>query len=110
MSRPASALSPTTAIEQARRPRHHERSRGEASPGRSGSLMETGAFQGLRILVLDDELRNIDVLQRLLARAGYKQVRATTDAVEALAMFREQSPDLILLDLHMPVMDGFGVM
>jgi putative two-component system response regulator len=70
--------------------------------------MET--LQALEILVLDDELQNIDVLQRLLARAGYQHVRATTDALEALSMFKERSPDLILLDLHMPVMDGFAVM
>jgi putative two-component system response regulator len=75
-----------------------------------GSLMEKGALQGLLILILDDEARNIDVLERLLARSGYKQVRATTNALEALGMFRERSPDLILLDLHMPVMDGFAVM
>jgi putative two-component system response regulator len=72
--------------------------------------MEAETLQGLGILILDDELQNIDVLQRLLVRAGYTQVRATTNAVEALAMFRERSPDLILLDLHMPVMDGFAVM
>jgi putative two-component system response regulator len=72
--------------------------------------MERGPLQGLGILILDDEARNIDVLQRLLTRSGYREVRATTDAVEALGMFRGQSPDLILLDLHMPVMDGFAVM
>jgi putative two-component system response regulator len=72
--------------------------------------MEKGPLQGLSILILDDEARNIDVLQRLLTRSGYREVRATTDAVVALGMFRERSPDLILLDLHMPVMDGFAVM
>jgi putative two-component system response regulator len=64
----------------------------------------------LDILILDDELRNVDVLRRLLARSGYEQVRATTDALEAISLVRERLPDLILLDLHMPVMDGFAVM
>jgi putative two-component system response regulator len=72
--------------------------------------MKMETLQGLEILVLDDELQNIDVLQRLLTRAGYQHVRATTDALQALSMFQQRSPDLILLDLHMPVMDGFAVM
>jgi putative two-component system response regulator len=67
-------------------------------------------LRGLRILILDDEARNIDVLQRLLTRAGYVQLQCTTDAPQALEIIREGLPDLILLDLHMPLMDGFEVM
>jgi putative two-component system response regulator len=67
-------------------------------------------LRSLDILILDDESRNVDVLQRLLARSGYERMRSTTDAREAIASMRERLPDLILLDLHMPVMDGFAVM
>ena len=68
------------------------------------------ALQGLKILVVDDEAANTAVLQRLLTRVGYQRVLVTTDPVAALAMFREEPADLVLLDLHMPVMDGFEVM
>jgi putative two-component system response regulator len=67
-------------------------------------------LRGLRILILDDEDRNIDVLQRLLVKAGHGQLQCTTDPRQALTLLRERLPDLILLDLHMPGMDGFEVM
>jgi putative two-component system response regulator len=67
-------------------------------------------LRALRILVIDDEEGNVEILGRLLSRAGYEQVRATTDAAGALELVSERSPDLILLDLHMPSMDGFEVM
>jgi putative two-component system response regulator len=63
-----------------------------------------------RILIVDDEPVNVLVLRRLLAGAGYRRVEATTDAGQVLALFLELDPDLILLDLHMPHLDGFQVM
>jgi putative two-component system response regulator len=65
---------------------------------------------GYRILVVDDEAPNIDVLSRLLMRAGYRHVHATTDSREGLRYLAESPPDLILLDLHMPQLDGFQFM
>lgn len=62
------------------------------------------------ILIVDDEPANVHLMERLLAGAGYTSVRSTTDPVEALALYREVGPDLVMLDLHMPVLDGFGVM
>lgn len=61
-----------------------------------------------RILVVDDEPAIVDVLSRLLTREGY-QVLTARNGVEALAVVAEQKPDLILLDVMMPVMDGFTV-
>lgn len=63
-----------------------------------------------RILVIDDEQANVDALDRLLHRAGYPWVRTTTDPFLAIEYFREIRPDLVVLDLHMPVKDGFAVM
>jgi CheY-like chemotaxis protein len=40
--------------------------------------MEPAAFRNARILVVDDEQRNVEILQRLLARAGFAHVQATT--------------------------------
>lgn len=63
-----------------------------------------------RILVVDDEPSNVLVLEHLLEQAGYRQVRSTTDPSAVEEMYRTFKPDVILLDLHMPVMDGFAVM
>ena len=63
-----------------------------------------------RILILDDQVLNIDVLIRILERAGYTDIRALTDPLEFMPVFREYSPDLVLLDLHMPRRDGFAVL
>ena len=62
------------------------------------------------ILIIDDEPRNVRVLKRVLAVAGYRQVTAITDPRNAIARFAEIEPDLLLLDLHMPEIDGVAVM
>jgi putative two-component system response regulator len=63
-----------------------------------------------RIVVLDDEEGNLRVLRRLLTIGGYQNVLVTSDPNRALHAFEEGDPDLLLLDLHMPELDGFGVM
>jgi len=63
-----------------------------------------------RILVVDDQEPNVRLLERILRRAGYANVATTTDPRQVLAMYGELDPDLIVLDLHMPHMDGFEVM
>jgi putative two-component system response regulator len=68
------------------------------------------AFTHARILVVDDEDTNVAVLRRILARAGFERVEATTDPREVAALYIQQRPDLILLDLHMPHLDGLEVM
>ena len=69
-----------------------------------------GEFSSARILVVDDETANVRTLSRILQMAGYTNVVATTDPTEVLALFGEQEPDLVLLDLHMPVLDGVAVL
>jgi class 3 adenylate cyclase/CheY-like chemotaxis protein len=61
-----------------------------------------------RILVADDNPANVDILQTRLAVHGYEIVTAS-DGEEALALAREKQPDLILLDVMMPKMDGLEV-
>ena len=73
----------------------------------------TDPFAGIldaTILVVDDEEANVDLLVGLLADEGYTSVVSTRDAREALPLFRASRPDLVLLDLHMPHIDGFGVL
>jgi putative two-component system response regulator len=61
-----------------------------------------------QILVVDDEPSIVDVLTRFLTREGYGVVTATNGR-EALDRVRQEQPDLILLDVTMPEMDGFTV-
>jgi CheY-like chemotaxis protein len=63
-----------------------------------------------RILIVDDEEANILVLERLLRRSGYQNLVSTTDPRDALDLFLTEQPDLVLLDLAMPHLDGFQVM
>lgn len=63
-----------------------------------------------RILIVDDEQANIRVLERLLGRVGHLEVCSTLDPREAVELYRSFGPDLLLLDLHMPHLDGFQVM
>jgi adenylate cyclase len=61
-----------------------------------------------RILIADDQPMNVDILQTRLAVHGYDIITAT-DGEEALSLARAQLPDLILLDIMMPKMDGLEV-
>ena len=63
-----------------------------------------------RILVVDDEASNVEALIRILNRAGFRHVKGTTDSRSVLQLLEDHNPDLILLDLHMPNMDGFAVL
>ncbi|HEY2435217.1 MAG TPA: HD domain-containing phosphohydrolase [Vicinamibacterales bacterium] len=71
--------------------------------------MDAGLFTNARVLVVDDEEANVDVLRRVLARAGFTQVETTTDSRQAADLFVRQRPDLVLLDLHMPHLSGLEV-
>jgi CheY-like chemotaxis protein len=61
-----------------------------------------------RILVVDDEAKNVKLLEALLLPRGYQVVTAANGA-EALQQVQRQRPDLILLDVMMPILDGFEV-
>lgn len=62
------------------------------------------------ILVVDDEITNIRLLEKMLAMMGYKNIVCTQDSTQALSLYLENNSDLILLDLDMPELDGYGVM
>jgi len=62
------------------------------------------------ILIVDDQESNVSLLLQLLGEGGYTHVASTMNPEEVCALHRKHRYDLILLDLQMPVMDGFAVM
>ena len=63
-----------------------------------------------KILIVDDEPSNVRLLERMLEIFGGLEWRCTTDPREAIPLFAEFQPDLVLTDLHMPHLDGYQVM
>jgi EAL domain-containing protein (putative c-di-GMP-specific phosphodiesterase class I) len=68
------------------------------------------ALADATLLVVDDHESNVALLQLLLRDAGVSTVHGLTDAREAVSRCLELRPDLVLLDLHMPHMDGCAVL
>src|SRR5579864_1842561 len=67
-------------------------------------------FPHARILIIDDQEANVAVLVAMLEQAGYTNLSTVSDSLQAVARCLTIQPDLILLDLHMPHLDGFAVM
>src|SRR5882757_5217460 len=63
-----------------------------------------------RILIVDDEPANVRLMTRILQSAGYRQIEGISDARAVLDARQSWCPDLILLDLHMPYIDGISLL
>jgi len=70
---------------------------------------ETELLNG-KILIIDDSEANLKLLEDLLAREGFNQVISTADSTRAMDLFKAFEPDLILLDLMMPDLDGYAIL
>jgi putative two-component system response regulator len=79
-----------------------------ASPGSSDASF--GSLADARILIVDDEPGNVQLLQRILVREGYRRVTGLSNPREAMAVIDEGRLGLVLLDLHMPVLDGYQIL
>lgn len=62
------------------------------------------------ILVVDDEADLREMLQSIFTRAGYTKILTAASGSEAITLWREQHPDLIILDVMLPGMDGYEVL
>jgi signal transduction histidine kinase len=63
-----------------------------------------------RILLVDDHALTVRTVKALLAKDGYAAIRGTTDPEAAEQLFAEFQPDIVMLDVTMPNMDGFAVL
>ncbi len=68
----------------------------------------TEVGSGQKVLVVEDEPSLVDTLEYSLTRQGY-DVRTATDGVKALELARKEQPDLVVLDVMLPSLDGFEV-
>lgn len=61
-----------------------------------------------RVLIIEDNQTNLELMRYLLQAFGH-QVLAASDGREGVSLAREEEPDLIICDIHLPKLDGFGV-
>jgi len=89
----------------------------DATPGQVTRLLAQGAeaylvrdddLTSAKILIVDDQLTQVRLLERVLLAAGYQDLASTTDPREE--RYRTFQPDLILLDLLVPDLDGVAVL
>lgn len=78
--------------------------------GRQNRHGDTRALGRMKILIVDDEPLNVALLEDMLSEAGYKQIKSVTDSRLALETCYTFAPDLVLLDLMMPHVDGFSIL
>lgn len=72
--------------------------------------MNEAEILNAKILIIDDAEANLRLLEDLLSREGFHQVISTADSTRAMDLFKAFSPDLILLDLMMPELDGYELL
>lgn len=74
------------------------------------TVPEDPALKAARILAVDDEAANLSLVERAFQREGFTTVVTFLDARDALADFAAIPPDLVLLDLMMPGVDGYELL
>ena len=72
--------------------------------------MQQAGLRTARVLIVDDQEPNVRLLTTLPRRADYTALERLTDSRLVLESFLAFEPDIVLLDLHMPFLDGLGVL
>lgn len=72
--------------------------------------MDEAEILNSKILIVDDADANLRLLEDLLTKEGFHQVISTADSTRAIDLFKAFQPDLILLDLMMPELDGYAIL
>ena len=70
-------------------------------------MTDDATIKGARVLIVDDEQQSVIGIREILEPAGYKNIESITDSSNAIALFVKYKPDLVLVDLVMPKVDGF---
>lgn len=73
-------------------------------------MIDTQAILDANILIVDDQAVNTQLLEKILRQAGYRNIFTCTDPTQVTERYFEHQSDLLLLDIRMPVMDGYQVM
>ncbi len=73
-------------------------------------LPNAALFSKMKIVVIDDEPANVALLEAMLDEGGYTRIKTVTDSRLALETCIAFEPDLVLLDLMMPHVDGFAIL
>ena len=68
------------------------------------------SLKDMGIMVVDDNATNVLLVERLLQFSGFTNVKSVTDSRQVLDTVHDFAPDLVLLDLHMPHLDGYEVL
>jgi putative two-component system response regulator len=82
----------------------------ESEPNEQHWLPNAAVYARMKILVIDDEPFNVALLEGMLADSGYTRVKSVTDSRLAMEACVSFDPDLVLLDLMMPHVDGFAIL
>lgn len=76
----------------------------------TAQLVAPADITSRRILAIDDEEANILLLRSVLEREGYTDIHCLTDPTKAMRAYIDLEPDIVLLDLMMPGVDGFELL
>ncbi len=87
---------------------------GDKLPGDGASSAEYGAdhedFHNDIIMMVDDEPLMLGILEVYLVQAGYRNFIALDDSTKAIDLIKEEKPDCLFLDIHMPEVNGFEIL
>lgn len=73
-------------------------------------MLDEKTIKEAKILIVDDQPANVTLIEKMLDIDGYINVISTTDPTQVESIYMDQNSDLVLLDLNMPVMDGYQVL
>jgi putative two-component system response regulator len=75
-----------------------------------GSALNAVGIKQAKVMIVDDEPTNVKLLEKILIADGYQHVVGLSDPREAEDLYRSLCPDLVLLDINMPYLDGFQLL